>query len=129
MPSKNPFLNRGEQRAKQGKAYHRAPKQEKDTAKRLGGATIRGSGKGFKKGDVCVKGLARVECKNTQAASFSITQAMIKTIREASLANGEIPYISVDFLDKAGKLDFSVAVIEAKALEALLNRLRDAENS
>ena len=127
--SKNHFLNRAEKKATQGKAYHYSPKQEKNKAKRLGGAVIHGSGRGFKKGDIIAPNLARIECKATQAASFRVTQAMVKTIRDAALGNSEIPFISIEFLDKNGKVEFGVSVIEDKALEALLNRLRDAESS
>lgn len=129
MPdTKNPFLKRGAKDATQGKAYRYSPKQEKAKAQRLGGAIIHGSGRGFKKGDVIAPNLARVECKATQAASFRITQAMVRTIRDAAIANNEIPFVSVEFLDAKGKVTFGVSVIEDKALEALLNRLKDAES-
>lgn len=129
MSTKNPFLTRGARDKTQGKAYRYSPKQEKDKAKRLGGAVIRGSGRGFKKGDVISKNLARIECKATQAASFRVTKGMVKTIRDAAIANGEIPSISIEFLDQAGKKEFAVSVIEDVALEALLNRVRELENA
>lgn len=121
----NHFLRRSRQTATQGKAYRRAPKQEKDKAARLGGSPIRGSGRGFKKGDIAIPDIVRIECKNTQAASFRVTQAMVKTVRDAGMASGQLPVISVEFLDARGKVEMAVSIIEDKALEALLNRLRD----
>ena len=125
-PSANPFMSRAE--AKEGKAaaYLRSPDQEAEGAKRLGGWTTPASGAKFFKGDVKVKDLARVEYKCTSAMSFTVTRGMLKNIGAAAVANGEIPFVEVEFLDPKGKPADRIAVIQASELEILLNRLKDA---
>lgn len=124
----NPFLTRGARDKHKSVAYKRAPKQEKAKAARLGGFPIHGSGRGNKKGDVIVNNLARIECKNTQADSFRVTKEMIRKIEEAGLPNGEIPFISIEFIDARGKKTSGVSIISDIALETLFNRLKDAES-
>lgn len=124
----NHFLDRRLKDSKKSKAYIRSPKQEKDQAKRLGGAVIHGSGRGFRKGDVIVPNLARIECKATQADSFRVDKEMIGKITNAAMPNGEIPYIAIEFLDGKGKVKSEAAVIARPALESLLRRLKDAES-
>lgn len=101
-------------------AARRSPKQEKELAARMGGQRTPQSGAGMIKGDVKCRGVARIEAKATQKASFSITQAMLKKIEDQAMAAGEVPAIVVEFLNAAGKPKGSVAVIPVWALEMLL---------
>ncbi|MET4190635.1 MULTISPECIES: hypothetical protein [unclassified Bradyrhizobium] len=118
----NPFLDRIALRGKQSKAYWRAPKQEKELAKRLGGHQISRSGAGTKKGDVFISGILRLEAKTTSRASFSITRDMVEKVMAAGTGSGECPAIVVEFLDPvSGKPIFDVAVIPTKALEFLIH--------
>lgn len=119
--NRNPFLARGEQTAKQSKGYHRARKQEKETAKRLGGHTVLASGSMHTKGDVQVRRAARVECKATQKKSFSVTQEMLDKIIIAGTNNDEIPYIEIEFLDEAGAVTRRVAVLQSVDFEDILH--------
>lgn len=109
-------------RLSNGAAYGRARKQEKTLAKRLGGRTTPASGSKDEKGDVRVAGVVRVECKNTQAKSFSITQDMLDKIEAAALGAGEVPAIQVDFISGQGKLQRSVVVMPTYALDHLLGK-------
>lgn len=109
----------------QSPAYHRAPKQERKTAQRLGGYRTLASGSGFVKGDVRVPGVARIECKATQKKSFSITQDMLDKIEYAAMACDEVPAIIVEFMGDAETAGREVAVISVKWLEHLLSLCRD----
>jgi hypothetical protein len=101
------------------KAHQRAPKQEKELAKRIGGKTVRGSGCGSEKGDVRIKGVARLEAKTTSHASFSITRDMVRKIETAAMSCGEVPAIVVEFLSKDGKPMHEVAVVPTWVLNSL----------
>jgi hypothetical protein len=116
----NPFLDRAERKAKQPKAYHRAPRQEKDLSKRFNGYQISGSGRGKKKGDLYRPNVVRVEAKTTQRNSFSVTRDMVNTITHASLASDEMPVIIVEFLDERGKPTHELAIMQVSHLEALI---------
>ena len=78
-------------------SHARSPKQEKCLAHRLGGERVRGSGCGTEKGDVRIKGVARVETKTTGAQSFSVTREMLDKIETAALSSGEVPAFVVEF--------------------------------
>lgn len=115
----NPYIEKAVKNAKQSKAYHRAPKQEKITAEKYGGYLTPKSGAGIKKGDVDVKNILRIECKTTQKKSFSITLEMLKKIENATIANSQTPAIIVEFLDANGKPIYEVAVVPTYVLEDL----------
>ena len=103
-------------------AHNRAPKQEAETAKRLGGRVVRGSGCGSEKGDARVEGVIRVENKTTRAKSFSVTREMIAKIESAALSAGEVPAMEIEFLNEQGKPVSSISLIPNWALEILVDR-------
>ncbi len=80
-------------------AHARSPKQEKELAERLGGKRVKGSGSGFDKGDVRIKGVALIEAKCTSKNSFSVTQDMLDKLENAALAQGELPVLQIEFLN------------------------------
>lgn len=122
------FLERGSKEAKKAKAYKRAPKQEREAAAKLGGRLTPASGAKFQKGDVKVPNLARIECKCTGADSFRVTREMLDKIEAAGLANDEIPFIEIEFLNERIGSAKRVAVLTSAALNTVLNRLKDAES-
>jgi hypothetical protein len=99
-------------------SHHRAPKQEKEAARRLGGRLTAGSGNQTEKGDVRVKGKLRLECKTTKHSSFSITLAMAKKIEDAALLSGEAPGFEIELTDPKGKR-MKVAVVPSYILDML----------
>jgi len=105
-------------------AHNRAPIQESETAERLGGRVVRGSGCGSEKGDARVEGVIRVENKTTRAKSFSVTREMIAKIESAALSAGEVPALEVEFLDQNGKPVSSVSLIPNWALEMLIDNAK-----
>lgn len=112
------FLNRD---ARKGTPSHRrSPKQEKEIAKKLGGSRIPGSGNGHQKGDVRVKGIIRIEAKTTKHKSFAITRDMVSKVEDASMVNGELPVIIVEFLDEQGRSEMEVVVMPRYALDSLV---------
>ncbi len=117
----NSFIDRENRKNVQSPAYWRSRKHEKETAKRLKGRQIVGSGCGPKKGDVYKKGVARIECKTTQNKSFSVTKEMVEKITSAAVASDELPVILVEFLDKNAKREMEVAVVPFDQLLLLLN--------
>lgn len=124
----NPRLAQWTGRARLAPAYKRSRGQERDTAKSLkGGRLIPASGAKFRKADVEVVNLARVECKATGAKSFSVTREMIRKVEDAGLMSNQIPYLEIEFVDNKGKTQESACVISRHALTILLNRLADAE--
>jgi hypothetical protein len=127
--SNNPYLDRCDHANKQSNAYWRAPKQEKKIASTLKGTNISGSGSGRKKGDVCVKGISRIECKTTQNKSFSITRDMVDKITNAGICSGELPAITVEFIDSKGAPTSGVAVIPMWALEMLILKAKNNGNT
>ena len=82
--------------------YKHAPKQERNLAKRVGGSVTPGSGNREVKGDVRVRSVIRLECKCTEAKSFTVTRAMVDAITEAAETSGELPVIQVEFLPIKG---------------------------
>ncbi len=100
-------------------AHKRAPQQERELSKRIGGAVVRGSGCGNEKGDVRVKGVLRIEAKTTSRASFSVTRKMIQKIQTAAVSCGESPAIIVEFLSAEGKPELEVAVVPVWVLNSL----------
>ena len=102
------------------KAHTHADKQERRLAKKLGGRTTAASGALDEKGDVRLKGIARIEAKCTSNKSFSVTSEMIQKIENASVGHGEVPVIQIEFLGQRGQVIDSVAVIPMGYLEKLL---------
>ncbi len=100
-------------------AHRRAPKQERELARRVGGQQVRGSGCGNEKGDVRIKGVARIEAKTTSHASFSVTKAMVEKIERAALSCGEVPVIVVEFLGPTGAPEHELALMPMWALNSL----------
>ena len=103
-------------------SHARSPQQEAELAKRTGGKVTRGSGCGNEKGDVRIKGVARIEAKTTMRKSFSVTQEMLDKIEEAALTTGELPALVIEFIDKKGKKLREVAVVPFYAIELLIAR-------
>jgi hypothetical protein len=100
---RNPILDRLEKKGQQSKAYRASAGLEKKLAKKTKGYRTAGSGNKKEKGDVRVRGVARIEHKATQAASFRVTKEMLEKIELAGRGCDEIPVMVVDFLDERGK--------------------------
>lgn len=77
-------------------SHVRAPKMERETAKRLGGRVTPGSGAKDTKGDVRIRRVSRIECKTTKHKSFSVTSEMIRKIEDAVFGAGEVPAIEIE---------------------------------
>jgi hypothetical protein len=125
----NPFMTRAAHRGKQGNAFWRAPKQEKDLAKRLNARQVSRSGAGTTKGDLRISGLIRVEAKSTSRLSFAVTRGMLDKIRNAALPCGEFPILVVEFLDAAGKPEAELAICDVKHLESLIHAAQDTSKT
>ena len=100
----------------------RAPKQEKDTAKALGGRIVRGSGSGREKGDARVEGVVRIEAKCTRNKSFSVTREMWDKIETAAstCVPSEVPAIHIEFLDADGNRVNGLYVVREDDFEQLI---------
>jgi len=103
-------------------SHVRAPKQEKESASRFGGHTVKGSGSGQEKGDVRVTGICRIECKTTLKKSFSVTRDMVQKIEDAALMTGEVPAIQIEFLDDRGTPEHSLVVVPTYVLDQICNQ-------
>lgn len=117
--SRDSFLGLNRPRPAPSKSHLRASKQERELAKRLGGKVTPGSGNKAVKGDVRMRGVARIECKTTQHRSFSVTLDMVRKIEDAALATDEVPIIVVEFNDGQGKKVAEVAVVPTYVLHNL----------
>lgn len=116
--TRDSFLNRDK---RTGTASHRrAPKQEKELARRLGGRTTVASGSKVEKGDVRLRGVVRIEAKTTKNKSFSVTRDMVRKIEEAAVSCDELPVIVIEFNDGNGKREMELAVMPMYALASLL---------
>jgi hypothetical protein len=102
-------------------AYIRAPKQEREIAKRVGGRVTPGSGAGDEKADVRVRGLHRIECKATSRQSFSVTREMLDKLSTAAHSAGEMPVLVVEFLPTEDHAGGTVAICPEYVLDALKN--------
>ena len=78
------------------KSHRRSPSQEREAAQRFGGHVTRGSGSGWEKADVRVRGIVRIEAKTTKHRSFSVTTAMIDKLEAGTFGSGEVPVIEVE---------------------------------
>lgn len=103
-------------------SHIRARQQEKSTAKRIGGVTTKGSGNGVEKGDVRVRGVARVENKTTKHNSFSITTEHLDKLDRAVLGTNEIPMMQIELA--SGSRSF--VVIPDIYLEDIIEAIRNA---
>ena len=109
-------------KGKEKAGHRRSPRQERELAKRTGGKVTRGSGNGNEKGDVRVKGIARIEAKTTTKKSFSITKEMLDKIEDAAVSSNELPAIVVEFIDQQGKKEKEVAVVPIWVIDILTSR-------
>ena len=82
-------------------SHRRAPKQEQETAKRINGKVTKGSGNQHEKGDVRVRGVARVENKTTKHASFSVTVEHLDKLDKAVLGTKELPFMAIELMGGA----------------------------
>lgn len=106
-------------RLRNGAAYARAPGQEAETARRLGGTPTVASGAFGDKGDVKAAAV-RVECKATARKSFSVTREMLEKIADASAGHGQIPFVEIEFLNKTtGAVEAACAVCPRWAIDHL----------
>lgn len=118
----NPLVAKVQQQGKQSKAYHASPKLEKKLAKKVGGFRTVGSGNKREKGDVRKHGVARIEHKATQAASFRVTLEMLEKIELAARGCDEIPIMVIDFLDDRGRsVQKEIAVLPFSDLAELID--------
>ncbi len=83
-------------RRRVGESHRRSKAQERESAERFGGSTTRGSGSGYEKGDVRIRGFVRIEAKTTKHRSFSVTTDMIDKLEAATFGSGEVPMIEVE---------------------------------
>lgn len=116
---KNPYLRRQQRTANLTKSHKRAPKQEREIAALVRGRVTPRSGAGDQKGDVRLKGVARIECKTTKHKSFSVTLDMIEKLEmEAALA-GELPVFVIEFCDEQGRKIKDMVVCPSYVLDSL----------
>lgn len=123
-PHVNPMLARIAKTQNMTPSHRRAPKQEKQTAERFRGFRVAASGAKDIKGDVRVKSIARIECKTTKNASFSVTLEMVRKIEEAAGQGGEAPVLLVEFNDGKGKRLAEVAIIPSYLLDEFVESKR-----
>jgi hypothetical protein len=77
-------------------SHARAKVQEKETANRTGGQTTARSGAGLIKGDVRIKGVARIENKTTKYKSYSVTTEIVDKLLNAVAGSNEIPMMQIE---------------------------------
>lgn len=121
----NPFLERADRTKNLTNSHKRAKKQEKEMGGRLGAKLTPASGSRDVKGDLRIKGVARLELKTTMKKSFSVTMDMIGKIEAAATQTGEMPALIVEFNDGFGRKLQEVAIIPIYALETLLSNQRE----
>lgn len=108
-------------------SHARAPKQEAELARRIGGRTTRGSGSGNEKGDVRLNRVCRIEAKTTKNKSFSVTREMVEKIETAAVCHGELPALVVEFND-GGRKTMEVAVVPTWVLDVLAKGVEPERN-
>lgn len=86
------------EREKKGKSdsQKRSRRQEKRTARRIGGKVQPASGAGQEKGDVRDPGHMSIECKLTRAKSYSLKLADLEKL-EKEAHSGEKPALEIEF--------------------------------
>lgn len=117
----SPFMRRQRKTANLSNSHRRSRKQEKELVGRIGGHRTPASGSREVKGDVRIKGMARVEAKTTKNKSFSVTLDMIGKIEDATTSTTEMPVIVIEFHDGFGRKIKEVAVLPMYSLETLLS--------
>lgn len=122
---RNPFAERAAKTANLSNSHRRSRKQEASLAKTLGGRVTAGSGNKDIKGDVRIKGMARIEAKTTKNKSFSVTADMINKIETAAVGAGEVPAIVIEMTDGFSRVLQSVAIVPMWALETLLSNQKE----
>ncbi len=100
-------------------SHHRSKRQETEIARRTKGRITPGSGNQKIKGDVRIKGIARIEAKTTKHKSFTVTLDMYRKIEEAALASQELPIIVIEFNNGFGKKVAELAVVPTYILDQL----------
>lgn len=115
----NRFVARTERTKNLTKSHLRAPKQEREIAQRFNGKLTPASGARDVKGDVRIKGIARIECKTTKHKSFSVSLDMLRRLEESAANGGEVPVIIIEFHDNDGRRLGEVAVTPTYVLEGL----------
>jgi Holliday junction resolvase len=80
----------------------------------------KGSGNQAEKGDVRLKGKLRIECKSTDAKSFTVTREMLDKIADAACLAGERPVLAVRFANNFGQTLREVFVVEKWVLDELV---------
>jgi hypothetical protein len=103
-------------------SHARAPNQEKETAKRTGGKVTARSGAGLVKGDVRVKGIARIENKTTKHRSYSVTTETLDKLENAIAGTSEIPIMQIELNSGTHKF----VLIPDMYLEDIIEALRIA---
>lgn len=116
----SPFMKRQRKTANLSASHRRSKKQEKELVGRIGGQRTPASGARDVKGDVRIKGVARIEAKTTKHASFSVSLDMIGKIEDAVTSTDEMPVIIIEFHDGQGRKIKEVAVMPMYSLETLL---------
>lgn len=116
----NPFLRRAKATANLSNSHRRSKKQEKQLSLAMSAKQTPASGSRDVKGDLRIKGVARIEAKTTDKKSFSVTREMVDKIETAAVTTGEVPAIVVEFNDGLGHGLKSVAILPLYALETLL---------
>lgn len=110
---------------KLGSAAHAtSAAQERKIGSRLGGKVVPRSGAGVKKGDIQVKGIARLEVKGTTHNSFSVTKGLLAKTDMAALSAAEFPIIVVQFMDKQGRVEDEQAIMRLSDLEDMVAQLQ-----
>lgn len=116
---KNPYLRRRNRTKNLTASHRRAPKQETEIAKLVNGRKTSASGAKHEKGDVRLKGRARIECKTTKHKSFSVTMDMVERLEEEAALAGELPFFVIEFCDDRGRKIKDVAVCPTYVLDSL----------
>ena len=113
--------SKGQQKYKGQVSHKRSAKQESSLASRLGGTLVPRSGAGKIKGDVRIKGVARIEAKTTIHKSYSLTLATWLKIKNAAVAADECPAMVIEFLDSEGNPVEELAVVPVHLLAEFTN--------
>ena len=109
------------------KSHARAKRQEKEIAERIGGRLTPGSGSKYQKGDVRVRGFARIEAKTTKNKSFSVSTKLIDKLEEAVFGSDEIPFFEIEL----GLGSHTAVVLPREALDEIIEmqrRLKELES-
>lgn len=109
---------------KMSPSHVRSPIQESEIATKLKGEVTRGSGCGFEKGDIRVKGIMRVEAKTTKNKSYSLKRSTFEGLEDSIVGSNEIPAMIIEF-NNEGKPSKELAIVPTYVLEMLCEKLRE----